>query len=82
MLRYKFREEFGITEEDGTPIKDFTVQMYMNEEGIAAKYIKDMIEKFAAGFYELLAGDAFAVEKDVVFDSLDSCTDDGEKGWM
>jgi hypothetical protein len=84
MLKYKYRQEIGIEEENGTPIKDFAVQMYLSEEGIDGQSVKDMLELFANAFTGLIEETKFPTKADMEFEKLneqfDSYMDNG-KGW-
>lgn len=54
MKKYKMRQEIGITTEEGVPIKEFSVQMYLNAEGIKEKDILDMFVMYADNFTGLI----------------------------
>ena len=54
MRKYRFRQEIGITTESGYPIKEFTVQMYMNAENIDEGDIMKMFAMYADNFAGLI----------------------------
>jgi hypothetical protein len=55
MLKYNFKQGVEVTEEDGTPIKLYHVQMFMYEDGIDPRAVGDMLEMFANGFTGLVS---------------------------
>ena len=54
MKRFRIRQEVSVTEGDGAPIKDISVDMWINTEGIGEDSVKDMFKVFANGFTGLL----------------------------
>lgn len=54
MKRFRLRQEISVTEEDGAPIKEISVDMWVNTEGIKEDSVKDMFKVFANGFTGLL----------------------------
>lgn len=78
MLKYNYKQGIVITEENGTPIKDFAVQMYINEEGIDEQTINEMLEMFSKAFTGLIGETDFPRDSDVQFDSYNG---DIGKGW-
>lgn len=54
MKKYKMRQEIGVTTEEGMTIKEFSVQMYLNAEGIKEKDILDMFVMYADNFTGLI----------------------------
>ena len=50
MKRFRLRQEISVTEEDGAPIKEISVDMWVNTEGIKEDSVKDMFKVFANGF--------------------------------
>lgn len=64
MLKYKFRQEFGISQEDCTPIKEFSVQMYMNVEGIADSRVMSMLDGFSCGFTSLMENENRSIDRE------------------
>ena len=43
MKRYSLKHEFAVTEENGTPLRDCSVQIYICERGIEKKQIMDLL---------------------------------------
>lgn len=54
MKRFRLRQEVCMMEENGAPVKEFSVDMWVNTEGIGEDSVKDMFELFANGFTGLL----------------------------
>ncbi len=54
MKRFRLRQEISVTAEDGAPIKEISVDMWVNTEGIKEDSVKDMFKVFANGFTRLL----------------------------
>lgn len=54
MKRFRIRQEVSVTEGDGAPIKEISVDMWINTEGIGEDSVKDMFKVFANGFTGLL----------------------------
>ena len=54
MKRFRLRQEVSVTEGDGAPVKEFSVDMWVSTEGIGEDSVKDMFELFANGFTGLL----------------------------
>lgn len=43
MKRYSLKHEFAVTEEDGKPIKQCNIQIYLCEHGIEKKQVMDLL---------------------------------------
>jgi hypothetical protein len=85
MLKCNYKQGFGLTKEDGTPIKEFNVQLYMNAEGIDQRRIMEMFEVISKGFTSLIAGTTFTGDDDVQFSELDNSFNSSEtnrEGWI
>jgi len=54
MKRFRIRQEVSVTEGDGTPIKEISVDMWINTEGIGEDSVKDMFKAVSNGFTNLL----------------------------
>lgn len=54
MKRFRLRQEVCMMEENGAPVKEFSVDMWINTEGIGEDSVKDMFKVFANGFTGLL----------------------------
>lgn len=78
MKRFRLREEVSVTEEDGTPVKEFSVDMWISTEGISEDSVKDMFELFSNGFTGLLEENSFAEDKK---EKIEFMEDDIRKGW-
>lgn len=57
MKKYKFRTEIGIADENTTPIKELSMNLYVNAEQIPEKDILDTMEMIACSFCETLAAE-------------------------
>lgn len=63
MKKYKLQQGFGITEENGTPIKEFGVNLYLNVDGISQYKVMSMLTQFSDGFTSLMELESSTVEK-------------------
>ena len=54
MKKFRLRQECTITEEDGTPVKEFNADLWISTEGISEESVKDMFEMYANGFTGLI----------------------------
>ena len=78
MKRFRLRQDVSVTEEDGTPVKEFSVDMWVSTEGISEDSVKDMFELFSNGFTGLLEEVSFVKDKNEEFEFM---SDDIRKGW-
>ena len=72
------RQDVSVTEEDGTPVKEFSVDMWVSTEGISEDSVKDMFELFSNGFTGLLEEVSFLKDKK---EENEFMSDDIRKGW-
>ncbi|MDD5948822.1 MAG: hypothetical protein PUC39_03700 [Lachnospiraceae bacterium] len=78
MKRFRLRQDVSVTEEDGTPVKEFSVDMWVSTEGISEDSVKDMFELFSNGFTGLLEEVSFVKDKK---EEIEFMSDDIRKGW-
>lgn len=78
MKRFRFRQDVSVTEEDGTPVKEFSVDMCISTEVISDDSVKDMFELYSNGFTGLLEEASFVKDKE---EEIDFISDDIRKGW-
>lgn len=78
MKRFRLRQEVSMTEEDGTPVKDFSIDMWVSTEGISEDSVKAMFELFSNGFTGLLEEISFTKDKEQEVEFMSS---DIRKGW-
>ena len=78
MKRFRLRQDVSVTEEDGTPVKEFSVDMWVSTEGISEESVKDMFELFSNGFTGLLEEVSFVKDKK---EENEFMSDDIRKGW-
>ena len=78
MKLFRFRQDVSVTEEDGTPVKEFSVDMWVSTEGISEDSVKDMFELFSNGFTGLLEEVSFVKDKK---EEIEFMSDDIRKGW-
>ena len=78
MKRFRLRQDVSVTEEDGTPVKEFAVDMWVSTEGISEDSVKDMFELFSNGFTGLLEEVSFVKDKK---EEIEFMSDDIRKGW-
>ena len=62
MKKFRLRQEVNITEGDGTPVKEISVDMWVSTEGIREDFVKEMFEQFSDGFTGLLEEVSFQKE--------------------
>lgn len=65
MKRFRLRQEVCVTEEDGTPVKDISIDMWVSTEGISDDAVGDMFEQFSNGFAGLMGEAGFAKDKEL-----------------
>ena len=78
MKRFRLRQDVSVTEEDGTPVKAFSVDMWVSTEGISEDSVKDMFELFSNGFTGLMEEVSFFKDKK---EENEFMSDDIRKGW-
>ena len=78
MKRFRLRQEVSVTEGDGAPVKEFSVDMWVSTEGIGEDSIKDMFELFANGFTGLLEEVSFQNDKK---EEIEFMSKNIKKGW-
>ena len=78
MKKFRLRQEIDITEEDGTPIKTVSIDMWVSTEGISEEIIKDMFEQSSESFANLVDSVSFTKDKET---KLEFINDDIRKGW-
>ena len=78
MKRFRLRQDVSVTEEDGTPVKVFSVDMWVSTEGISEDSVKDMFELFSNGFTGLLEEVSFVKGRK---EEIEFMSDDIRKGW-
>lgn len=78
MKRFRLRQEVSVTEENGAPVKEFSVDMWVSTEGISEDSVKDMFELFSNGFTGLLEEVSFVKDKK---EENEFMSDDIRKGW-
>lgn len=54
MKRYSLKHEFAVTEENGTPLRDCSVQIYICERGIDKKQIMDLLTGLTESYSRFL----------------------------
>ena len=77
MKKFRLRQEVNITEGDGTPVKEISVDMWVSTEGIREDFVKEMFEQFSDGFTGLLEEVSFQKEMEE-FEFMD---DDFREEW-
>ena len=77
MKKFRLRQEVSITEGDGTPVKEVSVDMWVSTEGIREDFVKEMFEQFSDGFTGLLEEVSFQKEMEE-FEFMD---DDFREEW-
>lgn len=85
MKRFRLRQDLSITEEDGKPVKNFSVDMWVATEGFDDNTVKDMFEMFANGFTGLIEETDFSSDADkekVLFDESQERSKGNGKKWF
>ena len=77
MKKFRLRQEVSITEGDGTPVKEISVDMWVSTEGIREDSVKYMFKQFSDGFTGLLEEVSFQKEMEE-FEFMD---DDFREEW-
>lgn len=78
MKKFRLRQECTITEEDGTPIKEFSADLWISTEGISEESVKNMLGLYANGFTGMLEEMNFSGQQE----EIDFMSDDIRKGWQ
>lgn len=78
MKKFRLRQEIDITEEDGTPLKTVSIDMWVSTEGISEEIIKDMFEQSSESFANLVDAVNFTKDEEA---KLEFINDDIRKGW-
>lgn len=78
MKKFRLRQEIDITEEDGTPLKTVSIDMWVSTEGISEEIIKDMFEQSSESFVNLVDAVNFTKDEET---KLEFINDDIRKGW-
>ena len=79
MKRFRLRQEVTVTDEDGTPVIDFSIDMWVGTEGIGEDSVKDLFELFANGFTGLLEEVSFQKDKK---EEIEFTSSDIRKRWQ
>ena len=84
MKKYKLVQEFGVMEEDATPIKDFSVHLLLKVENIEEDRVVRMLEEFSKGFTDLIQEENNQVEKSfaALNEKLMRDSEKNGKGWF
>lgn len=77
MKKFRLRQEVNITEGDGTPVKEISVDMWVSTEGIREDSVKYMFKQFSDGFTGLLEEVSFQKE----MEEFEFMSGDIKKGW-
>lgn len=78
MKKFRLRQEVSATEEDGTKVKEISVDMWVSTEGISEDTIKDMFELFSNGFTGLIEEVSFAKSNE---NEMEFMIDDIKEEW-
>ena len=79
MKKFRLRQEVSATEEDGTKVKEISVDMWVSTEGISEDTIKDMFELFSNGFTGLIEEVSFAKNNE---NEMEFMIDDMKEDWQ
>ena len=58
MKRYSLKHEYAVTEENGTPIKQCNIQIYLCEHGIEKKQVMDLLTGVTESYSRFLEEEA------------------------
>ena len=78
MKKFRLRQEINMTKEDGTPLKELSVDVWISTEGVDAELIKDMFQKMADNFAGLVGDINFTKDEEP---KLEFVSDDVRKRW-
>lgn len=79
MKKFRLRQEVTITEEDGTPIKEISIDMWVSSEGISEKIINDMLQSLSDEFKKIIDEVSIDGERP---EKIEFMSDDIRKGWQ
>ncbi len=79
MKKFRLRQEVTITEEDGTPIKEISIDMWVSSEGISEKIINDMLQSLSDEFTKIIDEVSIDGERP---EKIEFMSDDIRKGWQ
>ena len=54
MKKFRLRQEIDITEEDGTPLKTVSIDMWVSSEGISEEIINNMFKSLSDEFTRII----------------------------
>lgn len=54
MKKFRLRQEIDITEEDGTPLKTVSIDMWVSTEGISEEIINNMFKSLSDEFTRII----------------------------
>lgn len=78
MKKFRLRQEINMTKEDGTPLKELSVDVWISTEGVDDELIKDMFQKMADSFAGLVGDINFTKDEET---KLEFVSDDVRKRW-
>lgn len=78
MKKFRLRQEINMTKEDGTPLKELSVDVWISTEGVDDELIKDMFQKMADNFAGLVEDINFTKDEEP---KLEFVSDDVRKRW-
>lgn len=79
MKKFRLRQEVTITEEDGTPIKEISIDMWVSSEGISEKIINNMLQSLSDEFTKIIDEVSIDGERP---EKIEFMSDDIRKGWQ
>jgi hypothetical protein len=83
MKHYRLKQEFAITDGEGIVIKDCSMQVYLNEDGIEKKHVLDMFNTIACGYVRFLGEETGAYDNMGDWDMPEEMSGETErKGWF
>lgn len=62
MKKFNYRQEFGITTEDGTPVQEMGVTLSIREEGMGVEKIVAVVSEMAKDFAALMVNECNTIK--------------------
>mgnify|MGYP004562441955 FL=1 len=79
MKKFRLRQEIDITEEDGTPLKTVSIDMWVSTEGISEEIINNMFKSLSDEFTRIIDEVNTDGERP---EKIEFMSDDIRKGWQ
>lgn len=71
MKRYVLKQEYGVDDENGKPLKSFSYQLYMQTHEVKEKHVLNMFHTFAAGFTRFMGEEVGTYDNSGIWPDID-----------